>query len=140
MKRSMHNCYVQASMPKPSISPTRSSVIRFTPSLNSARRIRLHRRIAEAMERTWGEKASEHAAEVAYQFWRGAEASGAERGADYAIAAAKMPRPPTRMTRGRVFRIALELSRANDPRRPRLLARLGLALDLDSQSGRGGQD
>jgi class 3 adenylate cyclase len=57
--------------------------------LNPARRVRLHRKIAEEMERSWGERAAHHAAEVAFHFWRGAAASsGAERGVDYAIAAA----------------------------------------------------
>jgi class 3 adenylate cyclase len=96
--------------------------------LNSARRIRLHRRMAEAMERTWGEKASEHAAEVAYQFWCGAEASGANRGADYAIAAANNAETAYAHDEAVAFlRIALELLARDDPRRPRLLARLGLS-------------
>jgi class 3 adenylate cyclase len=56
--------------------------------LNSARRPRLHRRIAEEMERAWGDRAASHAAEVAFQFWRGATASGTERGEN---AGAKIP-------------------------------------------------
>ena len=97
--------------------------------LNPARRVRLHRRMAEAMERTWGEKASEHAAEVAYQFWCGAAASGAERGADYAIAAANNAEAAYAHDEAVAFlRIALELLARNDARRPRLLARLGLSL------------
>ena len=97
--------------------------------LNPARRVRLHRRIAEAMERTWGEKASEHAAEVAYQFWRGATASGTERGADYAIAAADYAEAAYAHDEVVAFlRIALELLAGNDSRRTRLLARLGMAL------------
>ena len=97
--------------------------------LNPARRVRLHRRMAEAMERTWGEKASEHAAEVAYQFWCGAAASGAGRGADYAIAAANNAETAFAHDEAVAFlRIALELLARNDARRPRLLARLGLAL------------
>lgn len=64
------------------------AVIRHTvySELNSARRVRLHRKIAEEMERMWGERAANHAAEVAFHFWRGAAASGADRGTNYALA------------------------------------------------------
>ena len=97
--------------------------------LNPARRVRLHRRIAEAMERAWGESASDHAAEVAYQFWCGAAASGAKRGADYAIAAANNAEAVYAHDEVVAFlRIALELLAPEDPQRPRLLARLGLSL------------
>ncbi len=103
--------------------------------LNPARRVRLHRKMAEAMERTWGDKVKEHAAEVAYQFWCGAAASGAERGADYAIAAANNAEAAYAHDEAVAFlRIALELLAKSDPRRPRLLARLGISLawTLDS--------
>jgi tetratricopeptide (TPR) repeat protein len=107
------------------------AVIRHTvySELNPVRRVRLHRRIAEQMERAWGERAAEHAAEVAYQFWRGAAASGTERGVDYAIAAANNAESAYASDEVVAFlRIALELLPANDTRRPRLLARLGLGL------------
>ncbi len=97
--------------------------------LNPPRRVRLHRRIAEAMERTWGERASDHAAEVAYQFWCGAGSSGAKRGADYAIAAANNAEAAYAHDEAVAFlRIALELLAADDSQRPRLSARLGLSL------------
>lgn len=97
--------------------------------LNPTRRVRLHRQIAEAMERQWGERASEHAAEVAYQFWRGAAVSGAARGVDYAIAAADNAEKAYAHDESVAFlRIAIELLPANDPRRRELLKRLGLAL------------
>jgi tetratricopeptide (TPR) repeat protein len=97
--------------------------------LNPARRVRQHRRIAEAMERTWGDRASDHAAEVAYQFWCGAAASGAKRGADYAIAAANNAEAACAHDEVVAFlRIALELLAPDDAQRPRLLARLGLGL------------
>jgi class 3 adenylate cyclase/tetratricopeptide (TPR) repeat protein len=97
--------------------------------LNPVRRVRQHRRIAEQMERAWGERAAEHAAEVAYQFWRGAAVSGTERGVDYAVAAADNAESAYAFDEVTAFlRIALEMMPEADPRRPRLLARLGLGL------------
>ena len=98
--------------------------------LSTPRRVRLHRRIAEAMELTWGERATEHAAEVAYQFWRGASALGpGNRGADYAIAAADNAEVAYAHAEVAAFlRIALDLLPRDDPRRPQLMARQGLAL------------
>ena len=97
--------------------------------LNPVRRARQHRRIAEQMERAWGERAAEHAAEVAYQFWRGAAASGTERGVEYAIAAADNAESAYAFDEVAAFlRIALELLPRANERRPRLLARLGLSL------------
>lgn len=107
------------------------AVIRHTlyAELNSARRVRLHRKIAEEMERAWGERATQHAAEVAYQFWRGAAARGTERGATYAIAAADNAEDAYDHYEVAAFlRIALDLIPENDPKRPRLLARLSFAL------------
>ena len=118
----------------------RHAVIRHTvySELNSPRRVRLHRKIAEAMERAWGEQAAHHAAEVAFQFWRGAAASGVGRGADYAFAAADNAEAAYAHDEVAAFlRIGLELIQANDSRRPRLLARLGSALiwTLDPDDG-----
>jgi class 3 adenylate cyclase/tetratricopeptide (TPR) repeat protein len=97
--------------------------------LNPVRRVRQHRRIAEQMERAWGERAAEHAAEVAYQFWRGAAVSGTERGVDYAVAAADNAESAYAFDEVTAFlRIALEMMPDADSRRPRLLARLGLGL------------
>ena len=98
--------------------------------LNPARRIRLHRRIAETMDRQWGEQAAEHAAEVAYHFWRGAAALGREhRGVDYAIAAANNAEKAYAYDELASFlRIAIELLSPADPRRQELLARLGTTL------------
>jgi tetratricopeptide (TPR) repeat protein len=107
------------------------AIIRHTlyAELNPVRRVRQHRRIAEQMERAWGERAAEHAAEVAYQFWRGATASGAERGVDYAVAAADNAESAYAFDEVTAFlRIAVELLPRADARRPRLLARLGLNL------------
>jgi len=107
---------------------------------NPVRRVRQHRRIAEQMERAWGERAAEHAAEVAYQFWRGAAASGAERGVEYAIAAADNAESAYAFDEVAAFlRIALELLPRGDPRRSQLLARLGLGLisTLNGEEARG---
>jgi class 3 adenylate cyclase len=103
--------------------------------LNPARKVRLHRKIAEEMERAWGERAANHAAEVAFQFWRGAEAStNTAKGADYAIAAADNAENAYAHDDVVAFlRIALELLAATDPRRPRLLARLGSAMTWTMQ-------
>lgn len=96
---------------------------------NPSRRVRQHRRIAEQMERAWGELAVDHAAEVAYHFWRSAAASGAERGVEYALAAADNAEAAFAHDEVAAFlRIALELLPRQDARRGRLLARLGLAL------------
>ena len=103
--------------------------------LNPARRRRLHRRIALEMERTWGDRASLHAAEVAFQFWRGASAPGNEkRGADYAIAAADNAESAYAHDDSAEFlRIALQLLPPDDTRRVSLLKRLGSALASLSQ-------
>jgi class 3 adenylate cyclase len=107
------------------------AVIRHTAysELNSARRLRLHRKIAEEMERAWGARAKEHAAEVAFQFWRGAAASGAERGVDYAIAAADNAESAYAFDEVAAFlRIVLDLLPVDATKRPRLLARRAMAL------------
>ncbi len=98
--------------------------------LNPARRVRLHRKIAEEMERAWGEKVAHHAAEVAFHFWQGAAASvGSGKGAEYAIAAADNAEIAYAHDDVAAFlRIALDLVPAKDPRRPRLLARLASAM------------
>ncbi|HUA36317.1 MAG TPA: AAA family ATPase [Candidatus Binataceae bacterium] len=97
--------------------------------LNPARRTRMHRRIAEQMERAWSEGTSAHAAELAYQFWRGASPSHPARGAEYAIAAADNAEAAYAHDEvGAFLGIALELLNANDPRRAGLLGRRASAL------------
>jgi class 3 adenylate cyclase/tetratricopeptide (TPR) repeat protein len=97
--------------------------------LNPSRQVRLHRHIAEAMERTWGAKAIERAAEIAYQYHRSAAIPGAERGAEYAIAAAGAAESTYAHEDVVTFlRIALDLLPKGDRRRPGVLGRLGLAL------------
>ncbi len=107
------------------------AIIRHTlyAQLNSVRRVRLHRKIAEEMERAWGELVAHHAAEVAFQFWRGSAEAGTGRGADYAVAAADNAEAAYGHDDVAAFlRIALELLPKDDPRRPRILARLSFAL------------
>jgi class 3 adenylate cyclase/tetratricopeptide (TPR) repeat protein len=97
--------------------------------MNSARRVRLHRKIAEAMEKTWGARIREHAAEIAYQFWRGASSSSGDRGVDYSIAAADQAEAAYAHDQALGFiRIALDLLPPGDSRRLALLPRLSLAL------------
>jgi class 3 adenylate cyclase/tetratricopeptide (TPR) repeat protein len=104
--------------------------------LNPSRQVRLHRQIAEAMERRDTERygdtpqaVSEHAAELAYQYHRSAALPGAERGVGYAIAAADHAEAAFARDETVTFlRMALDLLPPGDPRRPRLLARVGMAL------------
>ena len=108
--------------------------------VNPARRTRLHRRIAEEMERAWGERVAHHAAEVAFQFWRGSSTAGTERGADYAIAAADNAEAAYAHDEVAAFlRIALELLPQTDVRRPRLLARLATALTCSLEGEEAGR-
>jgi DNA-binding CsgD family transcriptional regulator len=97
--------------------------------LSPPRQARLHRQIAEAMESTYRERAIEHAAELAYHYERSSSLPGAERGVEYAIAAADKAGAAYAHDETAAFlRIALELLPAGDARRPRLLGRLGVAL------------
>jgi class 3 adenylate cyclase/tetratricopeptide (TPR) repeat protein len=97
--------------------------------MNPSRQVRLHRQIAEAMEQAYGGRAAEHAAELAYQYHHSAALPGAERGVDHALAAADRAEAAYAHDETVTFlRIALELLPDGDARRPRLLARLGLAL------------
>jgi tetratricopeptide (TPR) repeat protein len=97
--------------------------------MNSARRMRLHRKIAEEMERAWGEQAANHAAEIAFQFWRGAAVSRPPRGAEYAIAAADNAEAAYAHDDAIAFlKIAVELLAPDDPRRAGLLGRRAIAM------------
>ena len=97
--------------------------------MNPSRQVRIHRQIAEAMEEFWGERAFKHAAEIAYQYSRSAALPGAERGGAHAIAAADWAETAYAYEEVATFlKLALELLPPDDPRRSRLLGRLGLAL------------
>jgi hypothetical protein len=96
--------------------------------LNPSRHLRLHRRIAGVMEQVWGE-AAEHVGEIAWQYHSSAELPGAERGVPFCVAAADRAEQSAAPDEVAVFlRMALDLLPEGDPRRPRTLARLGLAL------------
>jgi class 3 adenylate cyclase len=103
--------------------------------LSPSRQVRLHRGIAEAMERLYGGRAVEHAPELAYQYHRSAGLPGAERGADYALAAADVAERLPAWDQVAVFsRMALDLLHEADARRPRVAGRLGLALAFSTGS------
>ncbi len=57
-----------------------------------ARRARLHRQVAEALERVHGARARDHAAELAAQYHASAALPGAENGIQYAVIAAEQAR------------------------------------------------
>jgi class 3 adenylate cyclase/tetratricopeptide (TPR) repeat protein len=97
--------------------------------LSPSRQVRLHRQIAEAMERVYGDRAHDHAPELAYQYHRSAAIAGAEHGVPHALAAADRAEAAAAWDEHVGFlRMALELLPEGDARRPRLLARLGIAL------------
>lgn len=90
------------------------------------------------MEERWGERAAEHAGEVAYHFSRAAALPGAERGVEYAIAAADNADIASAHDEVVGFlRMANHLMPRNDPRRARLLARLALVLPWTLNHGDG---
>ena len=96
---------------------------------SSPRQQRLHRRLAEELERGLGERQAEHALEIAEQWHRSAALPGAERGLEHCLLAAD--RAERAAAEGEVaiaLRMGLDLLPESDPQRPRLLARLGLAL------------
>jgi GAF domain-containing protein len=99
-------------------------------ALSSSRQVRLHRRVAEALEATCGSwPTPAQSGEIAAQYHRSKTLPGAEQGADYAIAAATHAETTgAHDDAARFLRTALELLPEHDDRRPRLLGRLGIAL------------
>jgi hypothetical protein len=96
--------------------------------LSPPRQVRLHRQIAEAMERVYGDRAADHAPELAYQFHRSAGLPGTERGADYALAAAAKAEATAAWDETVTFlEIALELLPELDSRRGPVSGRLAIA-------------
>ena len=94
-----------------------------------SRRARLHREIAETMDRVFGERVAEHASEIAYQYFRSAALPGAERGVVHALVAADRAEAAYAWEQVVTYlRMALALLPQGDARYPRVLARLGLAL------------
>jgi tetratricopeptide (TPR) repeat protein len=108
--------------------------------LASPGRVRLHRRLADEAEQFHGARAHEHAAEIAVQYHRSAGLPGAERGADHAIAAAEAAERAAALEElARFLRMALDLLPEGDERRPRILARLGVALAWSGASEEAGR-
>jgi len=103
--------------------------------LSPSRQVRLHRQIAEAMERLYGDRAMEHAAELAYQYHRSAGLPGTDRGVDYAMAAADQAERLPAWDRVAVFsQMALDLLPEADARRAQAAGRLGMALAFSTGS------
>jgi DNA-binding winged helix-turn-helix (wHTH) protein len=97
--------------------------------LSPARKLRLHRRLAQEMERHHGEHSPEHAFEIAQQWHQSAALPGAEPGAAVClIAADRAAQAAAYEEEAIAVRMALDLLPVDDRRRHRLLARLALAL------------
>jgi class 3 adenylate cyclase/tetratricopeptide (TPR) repeat protein len=98
--------------------------------VSPSRRARLHLRAAEALAAAAGPRPSPVAAgEIAAQFHRSRGLPGAERGVEAAlIAAAHSDATGGQAEAGRFLRMALDLMEGDDPRRARVLGRLGMAL------------
>jgi len=97
--------------------------------LSPPRQVRLHRAVAETMERVNGDRALEHAAEIAYHYHRSMTLPGAERGVEHTLAAADASEAVYAWDEAVAFlRMALDLLPDQDVRRPRVLGRLGVAL------------
>jgi DNA-binding CsgD family transcriptional regulator len=92
---------------------------RFSPS----RRARIHRRLAEALERTDG---AGLAAEIARQYQASSTLPGAERGAPYALSAAEAARAVPAPAEAEAF-LEIALALDDGAMRARLLADLALA-------------
>jgi tetratricopeptide (TPR) repeat protein len=103
--------------------------------MSPSRQVRLHRRLAEEMGRRYGDQAAEHALEIAQQWHRSAVLPGAERGvAPCLIAADRAAQAAAHEEAVTALGMALDLLPSSDARRPRLLARLGLALAWSLQN------
>ena len=94
-----------------------------------SRLIRLHRRLAEALERVYAGREIEVAAELAIQYHESAALPGGEKGIDYALAAAAQARASAAREQAVGFlRIARDLAALSDQGVPAtILARLTLA-------------
>lgn len=94
-----------------------------------SRRVRLHRKLAEALERVSTGRERERAAELAAQFYASATLPGAERGIEYALMAAEHARSAYASERSVTFlRIARDLAQSACPEtRAEVLTRLAVA-------------
>jgi class 3 adenylate cyclase/tetratricopeptide (TPR) repeat protein len=97
--------------------------------LISSRQVRLHRQIAETIEQVCGDRAVDHAGEIARHYHQSASLPGAECGVAYSLVAAQRAEEGAAFAEAAEYlHIALALCDRADPRRPRVLARLALAL------------
>jgi tetratricopeptide (TPR) repeat protein len=98
--------------------------------LNPSRQVRAHRRVAEALEATYGDRpTAEQSAEIAYQYHRSAAIPGGERGVDHAVRAADHASETGAHDEAAAFlEMATELLPTDDPRRPRVLGKLALSM------------
>ncbi|HEY2832278.1 MAG TPA: AAA family ATPase [Sporichthyaceae bacterium] len=98
--------------------------------LSPSRRARLHLRAAQVLSAAAGGKPGPGmVGEIATQFHRGRGLPGAEEGVATALAAAGHSEATGGQAEAaRFLRMALELMAADDPRRPRILGQLGMAL------------
>ena len=105
--------------------------------LSPSRRLRLHRRLAEAMEEAYAERLTELAPAIAQQYRSSAALPGASRGVPYCqLAAEQAERAAAHAQAAEHLAGALALLPATAPERPRLLARLGLALAWSLRTAR----
>jgi class 3 adenylate cyclase/tetratricopeptide (TPR) repeat protein len=98
--------------------------------VSPTRQARLHRKVAEALEAAYGDQPTPaQSGEIASQYHRSRGRGGEERGVDHALtAAAHAETNGAHEEAARFLRMALELSPEDDPRRLRILGRLGMAL------------
>jgi hypothetical protein len=107
--------------------------------LSPSRRVRLHRRVAEAIESACGgEPSPVESGEMAGQYHRSASLPGAERGVEHAVRAADHAEAAGGADRAAAFLgIALDLLPHGDERTTRLVARRGLALVAGARHAEG---
>ena len=98
--------------------------------LSTSRQVRLHRRVAETLAAAYEDRPSPgQAGEIASQYHRSAGLAPVTRGVEFALAAAVHAESTGGQDEAaRFLGMALDLLPAGDPRRPRLLSRLGAAL------------
>ncbi len=97
--------------------------------ISPSRRVRLHRQLAETIERRYRDELAEHAAEIAHHYHRSVTLGDAERGLGHALtAAATAEARAAHDAAARMLQLALEFLPSADTRRPRLVAHIATAL------------
>ncbi len=97
--------------------------------ISPSRQVRLHRRAAEALEAAPGLPVETQAEEIAVQYHRSRALAGAERGVEFALAAAAHAQATGGYDEAAGFlRMALDMAPEGDDRRPRLTARLAIVM------------